>query len=253
MARPRIMPILLLSGRRLVKTSRFKAPSYVGDPLNAVKIFNDKEVDEIVILDIEATRRQLTPQFDLIAEISSECFMPITYGGGVSTLDQMDILFRSGVEKIALNTAAFEQSTLVTKAAARFGSQSVVVSIDVRRTFIGQQRVYVRAGQRNTGLDPVSYARRMEQEGAGELLVTSIEREGTACGFDLELISSITSAVSVPVIAHGGASGLHDLRTAIVQGNASAAAAGRMFVFQGPHRAVLITFPKPDEIATILA
>jgi cyclase len=243
MLRTRCIPCLLLDGARLVKTVRFRQPTYVGDPINAVRIFNDKEVDEIAVLDITAHRRA-EPQFELISQIASECFMPMCYGGGVRSIQQMQRLFQSGVEKVAVNTAAVADPALVTGAAERFGSQSIVVAVDVKKTWLGGYAVHTHGGRTRTQWDPVAYAREMEKRGAGEFFLNSMDRDGTGEGFDLELIRRVTQAVSIPVIACGGAGKIEDLAAAVKKGGASAVAAGSLFVFHGPHRAVLITYPE---------
>lgn len=247
MALPRILPALLLRNGGLYKTVRFDAPKYVGDPINAVRIFNDKECDELILVDIGATNEGRAIDFDVIAGIASEAFMPMCYGGGVRSLHDFERLFDLGIEKVAVNTAALETPELVKAAAAEFGSQSVVVAIDVRRRRLGGRRVYTRSGTRDTGEQPVDTARRMEDLGAGELLVTSIDHEGTGKGYDVELMQSVAAAVDVPVIANGGAGSMDDIVAVMRDGGVAAAAAGSLFVFQGKHRAVLISYPLPDE------
>lgn len=245
---PRVIPCLLLRNQGLVKTIRFKNPTYVGDPTNAVRIFNDKEVDELVFLDTTASSEGRGPQYDLLARMTNECFMPLCYGGGVSAIADMHRLFALGIEKVSLNTQAVERPQLVREAASTFGSSSIVVSIDVRRRLFNKYEVVTRGASRKTGLDPVAFAVRMQELGAGELLLTSVDRDGTRSGYDLELIRRVSSAVSVPVIACGGAGSVRDLARAVTEGGASAAAAGSLFVFHGPHKAVLITYPSPEEI-----
>ncbi len=253
MFRPRVIPCLLLQGEGLVKTVKFRSPKYVGDPINAVRIFNDKEVDELALLDISATRNGTEPQFTRIADIASECFMPLAYGGGVRSLHQVERLLKLGLEKIVVNSVAFSNPDLVRQAAKAFGSQSILVSMDVKRGLLGRCLVYVNGGAVNTGLDPVSYARRAEDLGAGELFVTSIDRDGTMMGYDLELVSRVANCVQIPVIACGGAGSLSDLVAVIKEGGASAASAGSLFVFHGKYRAVLISYPTPCELDGVLA
>jgi cyclase len=248
---PRIIPALLLSGNRLVKTVRFRKPTYLGDPINVIRIFNDKEVDELALLDIDATREGRGPNFGLLSQISGECFMPLGYGGGITTLQQMKELMTLGIEKVILNTLAVERPEVVRGATDRFGSSTIVVSMDVRRRRFWGTEVVTRGGRRGTGMDPVGYAVRMQELGAGELLLTALHRDGSMSGYDLELIRAVTRAVDIPVVASGGAGSLADLRCAIVEGGASAAAAGSLFVFQGPHRAVLITFPPRAELEAL--
>lgn len=242
MYRNRIIPCLLLKGDGLVKTIRFKEPKYVGDPINAVKIFNEKEVDELIFLDISATPGGQEPNFDRVRDIAGECFMPICYGGGVRTLEHAKRLFHLGVEKISLNTVAAENPPLIGELAAAFGSQSIIVGVDVRRDWLGRPRVFTGCGTKNTGRTPVDYVKEMVDRGAGEILLNSIDRDGTMKGFDLGLVREVTAAVSVPVVACGGAGSLADLDAAVAAG-ASAVAAGSLFVFTGPHRAVLINYP----------
>jgi cyclase len=243
----RIIPVLLLKKSGLVKTVRFKDPKYVGDPINAVRIFNEKEVDELVFLDITATPEDRPPAFDHIRDIASECFMPMCYGGGVRTNEHAQRLFALGVEKIALNSAAAKNPALVAELAAIYGSQSIVVSVDVKRDWLGRQRVFTCCGRNNTGRAPLDYVREMEQRGAGEILLNSIDRDGTMQGFDLALVREVTQAVNIPVVACGGAGKVHHLAEVVVRGGASAAAAGSLFIFQGPERGVLLSYPTKKE------
>jgi cyclase len=252
MYRPRVIPVLLLKGAGLVKTVQFADPKYVGDPVNAVKIFNEKEVDELILVDITATAERRPPRLKTMAEVASECFMPVCCGGGIRTLDDAKALFGVGIEKVALNTSAVETPQLIGEIATLFGSQSVIVSIDVRRDRRGRPIVFSRAGSKDTGLDPATHARRVAEAGAGEILLTSIDRDGTRSGYDLPLVQAVTAAVTLPVIACGGAGSLGDLRD-VVRGGAAAAAAGTFFVLQGRHRAVLITAPTATERARAFA
>jgi imidazole glycerol-phosphate synthase subunit HisF len=248
----RVMPCLLLRGAGLVKTVKFKNPAYVGDPINTVRIYNEKEVDELIFLDITATPEGRHPQFKLVAEIATECFMPFAYGGGVRSLDDARTLFSLGAEKVAVNTYAAENPDLVGQVAEVFGSQSIIVSIDVRKGFLGRYQVWTNGGRRAIGVDPVTYATRMEAAGAGELLLTSIDRDGTFEGYDVDLIRRVASAVSIPVIACGGAGTVEDFGRAVRDGGASAVAAGSMVVYQGRNRGVLINFPSRDELKRVL-
>jgi cyclase len=243
----RLIPALLLRNGGLVKTVGFKNPTYVGDPINAVRIFNEKEVDEVVFLDIAATKTGKGPNFDLLADIASEAFMPFGYGGGVTSLDQVKRLLALGIEKIILNTVVAENPTFVEAAMRVAGSSSVVVSIDVRRTFLGKNAVYVRGGVQPTGKDPVQYAKEIERLGAGEVLLQSVDRDGTQMGYDLALVRAVSESVAIPVVAIGGAGSLQHFREA-VQAGASAATAGSYFLFHGKHRAVLISYPEHGEI-----
>lgn len=247
MKRVRIIPTLLIQQGGLVKSVKFKDHKYVGDPLNAVRIFNEKEVDEIVILDISATKDKKKPNIPVIKEIASEAFMPLGYGGGITTLDEIKQLIASGVEKVILNTSAFEHPQLVSDAATYIGSQSVVVSVDVTTNLWGKNKVFIRNGTKNTNVNPLQYALQMEQAGAGELLLNVIDRDGTFRGYDIDLIRLISSSVSIPVVALGGAAEVEDFKKA-VQSGASAVSAGSMFVFQRPHHAVLISYPSQNEL-----
>ncbi len=249
MRRIRVIPVLLIRKGGLYKSEKFKSHKYVGDPINAVRIFNEKEVDEIIILDIDATAENRSPNFKQIEEIAGEAFMPMAYGGGFSNIDQVKQVLYSGVEKAVFNNSAFKNTDLISDAAKHFGSSSVVVSIDVKRNWHGKKLVYTLNGKKNTGLDPVQFARRMENAGAGEIFLNSIEKDGTFTGFDLELIKSVASAVSIPVIACGGASSLKDFYEAVNMCKASAVAAGSMFVFQRPHHAVLISYPSQKDLS----
>lgn len=248
---PRVIPCLLLRGSGLVKTVKFADPKYVGDIVNAVKIFNDKEVDEIIILDIEAhTRRRIN--WELVTSTASEAFMPMCYGGGVTSVDEIRRLLKSGIEKVSINTAAHEDPRLIETAARTFGSQAIVAGIDVKKGFLGRAAVVSHGGKRKQSADPVHWAKAVERAGAGEILLTSVDRDGTQSGYDLELVRQVTSAVRIPVIACGGAGKLQHFSEAIHSG-ASAVAAGSMFVFHGPHRAVLITYPARTELTKWLA
>ncbi len=252
MLRTRVMPCLLLVDGRLVKTIKFKKPSYIGDPINAIKIYNEKEVDELIFLDITATAHRRKPPFNLLEEVAGECFMPFTYGGGVRTIEDMKRIYALGVEKIAVNSFAIENPDFVKQASALFGSQSVVVSIDVKKTFTGKFVLYDPSRKKKTAIEPVDFARRMQDLGAGEILLNSVDRDGTMDGFDIDLIRMVTDAVSIPVIACGGAGVIHDFEQAAKKGNASAIAAGSMFIYQGKNRAVLINFPTRRELAGVL-
>ncbi len=248
MNRPRIIPCLLVQNGRLVKTVEFRRPTYVGDPINAIRVFNDKGADELVLLDIAATPDGTGPDFELLEKVATECFMPLCYGGGVTSLEQIRQLLGLGIEKVALNTSAVERPALVSEAAAEFGSQSVVVSIDVRRGRRGKDHVVTHGARDRTRLDPVQFAQDSERLGAGELLVTSVDRDGTMQGYDLELTRRVSAAVGIPVVACGGAGAGKDLVAALEEGGASGAAAGSMFVFTGRHRAVLISYLTADDL-----
>nr|WP_298996106.1 AglZ/HisF2 family acetamidino modification protein [uncultured Allomuricauda sp.] len=253
MALKRIIPCLLLRDDGLVKTVKFKKSTYIGDPINAVKIFNEKEVDELVFLDIDATKEKKEPPYSTIRDIATECFMPFCYGGGINSIEQIRKLLASGAEKVAINSAAYYNPDFIRKAAEIFGSSTIVVSLDYRNNLFGKQMVYVNNGRTNTKKDPVTYAKEMENLGVGELFVNSIERDGTMMGYDINTINKITEAVNIPVIVCGGAGELKDFKEAFNIGGASAAAAGSMFVFQGKKRGVLISYPDPNDIKRIIS
>jgi imidazole glycerol-phosphate synthase subunit HisF len=253
MLRTRVIPCLLLRNGGLVKTRRFADPKYVGDPINAVKIFNEKEVDEIVFLDISATPAGRGPNFEFIRDIATEAFMPFAYGGGVTTVEEVKKLVALGAEKVVVNAAAVARPALVREVAEVVGSQSLVVSIDVKRSLLGRYEVVTHSGTRRTGLDPVDWAGRVAELGAGELLVNSVDRDGCMEGYDLALLRRVADAVRVPVVACGGAGSLADLKAAVTEGGASAVAAGSLFVFHGKHRAVLITYPEYRELERLFS
>lgn len=250
MLRTRVIPVLLLKNVGLVKTQKFKNPKYVGDPINAVRIFNDKEVDELVFLDISATPNKRKPNFELIRDIATEAFMPFGYGGGITNLNDIEKLFKIGVEKVILNTAAHENPKIITEAAETFGSQSIVASVDVKKTFFGAKKVIINCGNKKVGINYVEYVKKLEELGVGEIIINSIDNDGMAQGYDLKLIKQISSAVSIPVVALGGAGSIEDFQSAIRNGGASAVGAGSMFVFTGPHRAVLISYPNYEDLET---
>jgi cyclase len=247
----RVMPCLLLRNRALVKTIRFEKPSYVGDPINTVRIYNELEVDELIFLDITATVDDKRPQLELIQEIAGECFMPFAYGGGVRTIDEMAAIFASGAEKVAVNSEAVDNPALIETAAARFGSQAIVASIDARKGRLRGYSVHTRGGRKDAKVDPVTHARNVERLGAGEILLTSIDRDGTMEGYDLDLVREVSAAVRIPVVACGGAGSVADFAAAKRSG-ASAVAAGSLVVYQGRNRSVLINFPSKPELRAAL-
>lgn len=253
--RTRVIPVLLLLDKGLVKTIGFENPTYVGDPINAVHIFNDKEVDELIFLDITPVKRlnnrgnhkPYSIPLDLICRISDECSMPLAFGGGIRTIDNIQQILATGVEKVVLNSAAIENPVLIRSAAEMFGSQSIVVSMDVKRNMNGMYEVFSDGGSIRTNLDPETHARNVVSHGAGEILINAIGKDGTMQGYDLALIQRVASAVPVPVIACGGAGNTDHFIDAVYAG-ASAVAAGSMFVFHGRHRAVLISYPDRIEL-----
>ena len=251
MLKTRVIPVLLLCDNRLVKGIKFKNHKYVGDPINAVKIFNDKEVDELVFLDIAATKNNKGPNFALLEDIATEAFIPFAYGGGIRTVEEASRLFKLGVEKVIINTAAHEDPSLIKKLSNTFGAQSIVVCIDVKKNFWGKHDVYIRNGRVKIKQNPVDYAKQMQSLGAGELIISDIEKDGTRLGYNLELLKSITDSVTIPIVALGGAGNLEQFYIAVNETGVSAVAAGDMFVFNGKHKAVLITYPGYEKLKRI--
>lgn len=243
MLQTRIIPALLLQDGALVKTVQFKNPGYIGDPINTVRIFNELEVDELCFLDITATVENRQPNLKILSQIADECFMPLAYGGGLNNFETVKTIFSIGFEKVVLNTITHIQPQFISRIAEHYGSQSVVVSIDVKKNFFGKYEVFSHAGKNNTKKNPEKWAQEAEQLGAGEILLTSIDREGTWSGFDIELIKKVTEAVTIPVIAHGGAGTIEHIGKAVKQGNASAVALGSMVVYQKKGMGVLVNFP----------
>jgi cyclase len=251
MQRTRIIPVLLLKGQGLYKTVKFKDPKYLGDPINAVKIFNEKEVDELCFLDITATNEKREPNYKIIAEIASECFMPLSYGGGITNVEQAKKLFNIGVEKIIISSAVHQNANIISELASQYGAQSIVVCLDVKKNFLGKYEVYSHSGKKSTGKNPIQFAKQMQDLGAGEIILNSIDRDGTMKGYDTDFIFKVASQLEIPVIACGGAGNVDDLFKAVHEGNASAVAAGSMFVFHGKHRAVLISYPSQKELKEV--
>lgn len=245
--RPRIIPVLTIDDRDLVKTRRFAEPTYLGDPVNAVKIFNIKRVDEMAILDISATRRGAEPDYLFIEDIASQAFMPLSYGGGITTAEQARRVLAIGYEKVVLNTALAENPGLVGDVVNFAGSQSVVASIDAKMVD-GEWYCVVRDGGAVLDVAPTEMARRVEELGVGEIFLNNVNRDGMCDGYDIDLVRSVVEAVSIPVTACGGAKDIHDLRCVLEEGHAHAAAAGSMFVFYGQLRAVLIQFPTEGDL-----
>jgi len=250
---PRVIPCLLLREKGLVKTVRFKNPKYIGDPINAIRIFNEKEVDELVFLDITATTENTIPPFDIIEKIASECFMPVCYGGGIRKIEDIEKVFGLGIEKVSIGSYAVEKPIFIKEISKTFGSQSIVICIDVYKGMSGRYEVVTHNGKRKRKLNPVEHAIRMEEMGAGELFVNAVNRDGTMSGYDMELVKSIGDKVKIPVIACGGAGSLKDIRDVIELACASAAGAGSLFVFYGKHRAVLINYPERKALETLFS
>lgn len=253
MLRPRLIPCLLLHKGGLVKTVNFENPKYVGDPINAVRIYNEKEVDELMVVDIDATVKAAEPDYQLISHLAAECRMPLCYGGGVRTVAQIEKIISLGVEKVAVSSAVVENPKLISDAATRVGSQSVVVVIDVKKTsLLRRQEVVTHNGSRRTGLNPVEFARQMAELGAGEIVINSVDRDGEMKGYDLDLVEQVRQAVRLPLTVLGGAGSLDDLRELIRRYGIIGAAAGSLFVFKGRYRAVLINYPNRAEKQALL-
>jgi imidazole glycerol-phosphate synthase subunit HisF len=252
MLRTRVIPALLLRNESLVKTVRFGRFTYVGDPCNTVRIFNELEVDELLFLDITATSERRAPNIELLKDIANECFMPLGYGGGIRSLEQAKAIFDAGFEKVVINTYASERPEFITELSNHYGSQAVIGSIDVAGGLLRQQRVVVRSGSKRTALEPAEWARRLESLGAGEILLTSVDREGSWSGFDMKLVKEVSDAVDVPVIAHGGARSLADIGAVVNESGASAVALGSMVVFQKKGMGVLVNFPDREQLEQAL-
>lgn len=248
MLRPRIIPCLLVKNGGLVKTVQFGSPKYVGDPINAVRIFNEKEVDELFVVDIDATAHKREPDYSLIKNLAAECRMPLCYGGGVKTVDQIQRIVSLGVEKVAISSAAIHDCKLLSDAAERIGSQSIVVVMDVKKSGSGgRYELYTHNGSKATGLGPAEFARKSERLGAGEVVVNAIDRDGVMKGYDLDLVTQVRDAISLPLTVLGGAGFLQDIAGLIRSFGIIGAAAGSLFVFKGVYRAVLINYPSRAE------
>lgn len=248
MVRKRIIPCLLLQSDSLVKTIRFNNPSYIGDAVNTVRIFNELEVDELILLDIKTTSSKSAPNFKLLKNIASECFMPLAYGGGINSIEQIEQIFKIGFEKVILNTAALVNPKLISDASKVFGSQAIVVAIDAKRNLFGKQKVFGKSGKIKFDVDPISWAKKVEDLGAGELIYTSIEREGTWSGYDISTLKKISNKVNIPIIANGGAGNISHLNEAINLAEVSAVAIGSMVVYQKKGMGILINFPDRDKL-----
>lgn len=248
MLRPRIIPCLLVHKKGLVKTVNFKDPKYVGDPINAVRIFNEKEVDELIVLDIDATIEKRVPDYKMIENLAAECRMPLCYGGGVKSIDQAEHIFGLGVEKVALSSAAIENPKLVSETAKIVGNQSVIVVLDVKKSLkTGKYEVWTRNGQKNTGKSSSDLANQMESLGAGEIVINSIDNDGLMKGYDFDLVAKIRECITVPLSVLGGAGSLQDISELINKYGIIGAAAGSLFVFKGKLKAVLISYPNTKE------
>ena len=246
----RLIPALLLKNGGLVKTVKFKNPSYVGDPINTIRIFNEKEVDEIIVIDIDASRQKKEPNFKLIEEFAGECFMPLTYGGGIKNITQAKKLFSLGVEKICLQSAAFHNREFISELVNTFGSQSIVLSIDIKKNFWKEPKIFLEGKFVKSNHSCISIIQEIISLGIGEILLNSVDQDGTLSGPDIEIISKVSKNIDIPLIALGGISSLSDIKKCLL-GGASAVAAGSFFVYHGPHKAVLINYPEYKVIREI--
>ena len=248
MRRVRVIPVILLYNGAVVKSYQFKSFKYIGDPLNIVKIFNDLEVDELVVMDVQCSRENTRPNFNLIEQIAGECFMPVAYGGGIRNLQDAKTIFRLGIEKIILNTHAYYHPEIISDIASFAGSQSIVVAIDYKRNLFGQLKIYIHGGSKMQNKDLITYAKEIEEKGAGECLLSCIDRDGTRKGYDLSTLKKVSDVLKIPVIACGGADNLHDFYRAIKEANVSAVAAGSMFVFIKGRDSILVNYPSQDTL-----
>ncbi len=247
MLRPRIIPSLLLQDNGLVKTVNFSSPKYIGDPLNAVRIFNEKEVDELVVFDIDASVLNKEPNYHLIEKFANQCRMPLCYGGGIKTVEQAQRILSLGVEKVAISSAAIQNPQLIVEIGNRVGTQSVIVVLDVKRKLLGGYEIYINNGKKSTGIDPIKFAKELQEMGAGELIINSIDKDGTMKGYDLNLISRVAEVISIPLTVLGGAGSLDDLKELVDKFGIIGVCAGSLFVFKGPYKAVLINYPSQSE------
>jgi cyclase len=251
MYRPRVIPVLLLKNMGLVKSVKFKDYRYIGDPINAVKIFNDLKADELIFLDILASKEKRKISLDFVKKVGDEANMPFGVGGGINSITDIREVINAGAEKVIINSYALSNPEFIRIAADEFGSSTIVVSIDVKKNFWGKLQSYSFGGTKATGRDPVEFAQQMEAEGAGEIIITAIEKDGEMKGYDLDIIKQISQAVTIPVVASGGAGNLSHLKEAVQNSHASAVAAGSMFIYHGPRRAVLINYPTQEELNSV--
>lgn len=251
MLRTRVIPVLLFNNGGLYKTIRFKDPRYIGDPINAVKIFNEKEVDELVIFDISASEKGAHPNFSFIHDMATECFMPICYGGGIKSIEDAQQLFRLGVEKISINTAAIENPEFIKELSEKFGRSSIVITVDIKKDLLGNYYVFTNRGKKNTGMKVDVWVKRIEELGAGEIILNNIEKDGMMEGYDLKLLKMVSQRVHIPVVACGGAGKLEDFKSAVQDGGVSAVAAGSLFVYWGIKKGILINYPEQEKIEEI--
>jgi cyclase len=253
MFRPRVIPVLLLKHLGLVKSVKFKNYRYIGDPINAVKLFNDLGADELAFLDILANKEKRSISLDFVRRVGDEANMPFSVGGGIRSIDEIRQILKAGAEKVILNTAAAENPDFIKEAADEFGSSTIVVSIDVKKSLFGKESTYIYSGNKATKYDPVEFAKLAEEKGAGEIIINSIENDGMMDGYDIPLIKRVSEAVRIPVVALGGAGIEAHLKMAVIEGYASAVAAGSIFVYHGPRRAVLVNYPTQDELTKLFA
>jgi len=249
--RKRIIPVLLIKDKGLVKGVNFRNHKYVGDPINTVKIFNDKEVDELIVLDILATENNRCIDLELVKALADECFMPFTAGGGITNINQIKEIIRAGAEKVSLNSTLSYNPSLIRDASRIFGRQSIVVSVDINKNWFGGLELYSNCYKTKIKKTLVNWLKELEKLGAGEVLINCIHKDGLMEGYDLSLINEIASYVSIPIIILGGAGKYDDLRYVFTNSDVSAAAAGSLFVFHGNLRAVLINYPTKDEQLSI--
>jgi len=252
MFRPRIIPVLLLRNQGLVKSVSFKNHNYIGDPINAVKIFNDLRADELVFLDIMASKRGSCISVDFVKKVGEEANMPFAVGGGINTIEQIQELIAAGAEKVIINTQAILNPNFIKTASETFGSSTIVVCIDVKKKFLGKEQVWVQSGTKSTGLDPVEVVKKMEEMGAGEIIIQSIEKDGMMQGYDISLIKRVSQSVTIPVVALGGAGNIEHMKDVYKNTYATGLAAGSMFVYHGSRKGVLINYPEPSEIKGIV-
>ncbi len=252
MLQKRVIPCLLLHNGGLYKTEKFKKPTYIGDPINAIKIFNEKEVDELMFLDIDTTIANKEPNYKMIEDIASECFMPLCYGGGVKNIEQMKNIYSLGVEKISISSQAVLNPNLIEEASQVFGNQSVIVTVDIKKDFWGRKKVFINNGKKNTKLNPIEHIVQVEKLGVGEIVINSIDNDGLMNGFDLELLKVIKSNIKVPIIALGGAGNMNHIKEVFDVAHVDAVACGSMFVYKGSLKGVLINYPKYEEIQELL-
>jgi imidazole glycerol-phosphate synthase subunit HisF len=248
----RVIPCLLLKGESLVKTIKFKKYNYIGDAINTVRIFNQMEVDELIFVDIESSKLNKPPNFKLLQDIANECFMPFTYGGGLSSVEDINKIHKIGIEKASLNTYALENPELIKAASDLFGSQSIIVSVDIKRNLLGKYEIFYQGRQKIKKYDPLEFILLAQDFGAGEILLNSVDRDGTWSGYDVDYLEKITKEISIPLIALGGAGKVDDFYDAVSKGGASAVAAGSMFVFQGKDLGVLVNYPSRLELENVL-